>query len=93
MHSIGLTDLKRRSWRAINWDGLRGILFGYMFLGASASALVRAYQTPDWLRIMLLSIIQSDGVLWIVWASRRSVTSRLGHDVFEGRESCGSCAS
>jgi len=85
MQPINLTDLERRSWRAMNQDGLLDILFGFMLLGASVSALVGLCEPPDWLRIVSLSAIQFGGVFWMIWARRRYVVPRVGHVKFSER--------
>jgi len=82
MHVLNLEDLERRSWRAMTRDGLMDVLFGFLLLGASVSALVGLCDPPDWLRIVALSTIQFGGVVWIIWARRRYVAPRVGHVKF-----------
>ena len=66
-------------------DGLMDILFGFMLLGASISALVGLRETPDWLRILSLSTIQFGGVGFVVWMRRREVYPRIGHVKFAAK--------
>jgi len=85
MQVLNLENLERRSWRAMTRDGLMDVLFGFLLLGASVSALVGLCAPPDWLRIVSLSAIQFGGVLWIIWARRRYVAPRMGHVKFAAR--------
>jgi len=78
MQSIRLTDIERRSWRAMQQDGLMDILFGFLLLGACVSALVGLLNPQDWIRIATLSSIQFGGVLFMLWARRKYVTPRTG---------------
>ncbi len=82
MASIRLQDIERHSWRMANRDGLLDILFGFMLLGASISALVGLWDTPDWLLMVTLSVIQFGGVGFVIWMRRREVVPRLGRVKF-----------
>jgi len=85
MTSIRLQDIERHSWRMINKDGLMDIVFGFLLLGACISALVGMWETPDWLRMLSLSVIQFGGVGFMVWMRRRVVAPRIGHVKFAAK--------
>jgi len=85
MTSIRLHDIERHSWRMTNKDGLLDILFGFMLLGACISSLVGMWETPDWLRILSLSVIQFSGVGFMIWMRRRVVVPRIGHVKFAAK--------
>jgi len=85
MTSIRLQDIERHSWRMINKDGLMDIVFGFLLLGACISALVGMWGTPDWLRILSLSVIQFSGVGFMIWMRRRVVAPRIGHVKFAAK--------
>lgn len=85
MASIRLHDIERHSWRMTHRDGLMDIMFGFMLLGACVSAFVGLWETPDWLRILSLSVIQFGGVGFMIWMRRRVVTPRIGHAKFAAK--------
>jgi hypothetical protein len=85
MISIRLHDIERRSWRMVNQDGLMDILFGFMLLGPCVSAFVGMLETPDWLRLVTLSVIQFSGVGFMIWMRRSAVAPRIGHVKFAAR--------
>ena len=82
MTSIRLVDIERHSWRMTNKDGLLDIVFGFMLLGACVSAFVGLWDTPDWLRMGTLSVIQFGGVGFMIWMRRREVAPRIGRVKF-----------
>ena len=85
MTSIRLQDIERHSWRMTNKDGLLDIVFGFLLLGACISALVGMWETPDWLRLLSLSVIQFSGVGFMIWMRRRVVVPRIGHVKFAAK--------
>jgi len=85
MTSIRLQDIERHSWRMTNKDGLLDIVFGFMLLGACISSLVGMWETPDWLRMLSLSVIQFGGVGFMIWMRRRVVAPRIGHVKFAAK--------
>ena len=85
MTSLRLHDMERHSWRMTRRDGLLDILFGFMLLGACASAFVGLWETPDLVRILSLAAIQFGGVGIIALMRKRMVVPRTGHVKFAAR--------
>jgi len=85
MTSFRLQDIERHSWRMTNKDGLLDILFGFILLGACISSLVGMWETPDWLRMLSLFVIQFGGVGFIIWMRWRVVAPRIGHVKFAAK--------
>ena len=79
MTSIRLHDIERHSWRMTHRDGLMDILFGFMLLGACVSAFVGLWETPKWLVISSLALIQFGGLGFVAWLRKRAVVPRIGH--------------
>jgi len=85
MTSIRLQDIERRSWRMSSRDGLTDILFGFCLLGACVSSVVGMWETPDWVPIASLAVVQFGGFGITSWMRRREVTPRTGHVKFAAK--------
>ena len=85
MASTFLSNLERRSWRMTHRDGLMDVLFGFLLLGASLSALATIWGLADWVRILSLCTIQCSGLIFIFWMRKREVAPRIGRVKFSAR--------
>jgi len=78
MTSLRLLDIEKKSWRAVQRDGLLDALLGWILVGLAATGVLGASVDATWIPISVFVGIEAAGLIAQVWLRKRFVAPRIG---------------